>query len=300
MRYIVKHIILFSILISASGCSFFQRQDISIIDILPRDTDVPGWTRTAEPGIYTDDDIQRYNADYAGIGLQSMAVCSYSYIDDRERIMRVEAMRFNTVLNSYSFFSRVNGFGETIPCPEDEFYTQGASVFRAGEYIVFVTITGENLNNIRDMKVFLDAAREYIGDNYSKDQLPPVYNLLKRTGASCVLYSRRGIEPIPGLNSVYYASVKDNDTSYGVFLSDRGTGYESLDLFNKITGKKYIIMRADDSGSAFIKDRNGLYTFISVYDRWIFGCWGVSDINYGKVVLTNLRNIIDSHMKAEK
>ena len=59
-------------------------------------------------------------------------------------------------------------------------------------------------------------------------------------------------------------------------------------------------MRADDSGSAFIKDRNGLYTFISVYDRWIFGCWGVSDINYGKVVLTNLRNIIDSHMKAEK
>jgi hypothetical protein len=92
--------------------------------------------------------------------------------------------------------------------------------------------------------------------------------------------------------------ITDRDKNYFVFLSERGTYYDSFNLFQKIISKKYIIIKADNTQSAFIRDEKGAYTFVSVYDRWIYGCWSVSNINDGKIILQNIRNAVENYSRA--
>lgn len=290
----IMHICLVPLVLLVSSCALFRTGTESITDILPRDTDVPGWSRTADASSFTESTIESYKKTYSGLGIVSIASCGYRSFGENGRNITVEIIKFNDILNSYSFFSSVKGLDFTGTCSEEEFLNETTSMIRMGEYIILVTVDRPDLNNYKDLKTFSDTARGNIGDKYTTEKLPAVYSILSRAGAGCVLYSRKGIEKLPGINRIYYGAITENDKKYYVFLSDRESFYNSLNIFQKIITKKYIIIKADNTQSAFTKDETGLYSFVSVYDRWIYGCWAVSDINDGKRILLNIRNVIDS------
>lgn len=280
------------------SCTIFQRGPDYISDYIPRDSDVPGWNRDVSPVTIDDPDIGTYKRNYKNIGIVSMAWCTFSSFENRERVMRVEIIRFSGIIEAYSFFSDISGFNENGTCPENEFYNDTQAVIRAGEYIIYVSTETAHIENPADLKTFSSIVKSYIGDRYSGESLPAVHGVLKRTGASCVLYSRKGISAAPGINRCFYSMINTDDKKYFVFLSERGTNYDCITLFQKAISKKYIIIKADNTQSAFIKDETGAYTFISVYDRWIYGCWGVKDINDGKTILQNIRNAVESYSKS--
>lgn len=289
------HLFLAAAVALSASCKLFRAGTESITDYLPRDTDVPGWNMTGDIHSYTDSDIESYKKSYTRLGIDAIAACSFKSFGENERYFTVEVIRFNSILNSYSFFSQIRGLEYSDKCSEEEFRSDTVSMQRMGQYIILVTADRPDLNNFRDFKTFSEASMSYIGDNYVTDKLPPVHNILSRAGSGCVLYSRRGIENVQGISRIYYGAVTENEKKYYVFLSDRESFYGSMNIFQKIISKKYIIIKADNTQSAFIKDENGLYSFVSVYDRWIYGCWGVADINDGKRILLNIRNVIDSY-----
>lgn len=296
-RLIVIHV--FAVLLLAcSSCTIFQRGTGYISDYIPRDSDVPGWNRQSTPSTADGESIGSYRNDYTGLGIDSIAWCSFTSFEDRDRFIEVEVIRFKNITDSYSFYSDSAGFSESGTCPDDEFYNDTKAVIRAGEYIVHVKTSSQHLENSADLKSFSSISRNYIGDRYSPESLPALQGVLKRAGATCVLFSKRGIAAVPGINRCYYSMINDQNKNYFVFLSERGTYYDSLNLFQKIISKKYIIIKADNTQSAFIRDEKGVYTFVSIYDRWIYGCWSVSDINDGKTILQNIRNAVESYSRA--
>lgn len=296
----IKRILLPVILIFIflTACSIFQRGTGYISDNIPRDSDVPGWNREMTPVTVEDAGIESYRRDYRGLGIAALAWCTYSSFDNRERVIKVEVIRFNSIIDSYSFFSDITAFNETGSCPDNEFYNDRLAIIRAGEYIIYVRTDTDHLENTADLKNFSSISRSYIGDRFSAESLPSIHDVLKRAGASCVFYSKRGITPAAGISRCWYSVINDENKKYFVFLSDRGTVYDSMDLFQKIISKKYIVLKADNTRSAFIKDESGTYKFVSIYDRWIYGCWGVKDINDGKIILQNIRNAVESYSKS--
>lgn len=294
----MKKRLLLLLIIVIPSCSLFQRGSDYISDYIPRDSDVPGWNREITPVTIEDPDIGTYRKDYNGLGIVSMSWCSFSNFENRERVIKVEIMRFSGIIEAYSFFSDLSGFNENGTCPENEFYNDNLAVIRAGEYIIYVRTDTLHIENSVDLKTFSSISRSYIGDRYSEEGLPSIHAVLKRTGATCVLYSRKGLSAAAGINRNFYSMINSGDKKYFVFLSDRGTNYDCMSLFQKAISKKYIIIKADNTQSAFIKDESGSYTFISVYDRWIYGCWGVKDINDGKIILQNIRNAVESYSKS--
>ena len=294
MKKIALYLITF-VLFCFCSCTLFRAGSDSLVDYIPRDSDVPGWNRTAAPVTVNAEGVEFYNSDYAKLGIDKLVSCSYSSFDDRERIMKVEVIRFNNIPDAYSFFSEIVEFSETGECPEDEYYSDTSAVLRAGEFIVYVRTEMEHIRNAADLKTFSYISRSYIGDRHSQESLPPLSNVLKRTGAQCVLYSKKGIMPVQGISRCYYSMIIEGENRYFVFLSDRGTYYDSMSLFQKITSKKFIIIKADDTQSAFSRDEKRSYVFISVHDRWIFGCWDVTGISDGKRILQGVRNAIVSY-----
>ncbi len=293
-------IILFAPLTLFTSCILIQSGIDQITDLVPRDSDVPGWNRTGEVMTFQDDNVEGYKNEYSGLGIEKIAVCRYANFADPRQIITVEVIRFNSILNSFSFFSGIKGFGDDTKCSEEEFSSEGTMVFRQGEYIIYVYTANPDLNSKKEMKIFTDVVNAYIGKNFIQDKLPPVSSILKRSGAPCVLYSRKSLAHLRGINRIYYAGITEGEKKYFVFLSDRESGYNSMNIFQKMISKKYIIIKADNTQSAFIKDENSKYTFISVYDRWIYGCWGISEINDGKNVLVNIRNVIESYSKTSQ
>lgn len=280
-----------------SSCTLFQRGTDYISDYIPRDSDVPGWNRDMTPVTVDAAGAGTYNQEYAGYGITSMSWCTYSSFENRERVIKVEVIRFGRVIDAYSFFSSISGFSENGTCPDGEFYSDRTAVIRAGEYIIYANTGSDHMENIADLKNFSSISRSYIGDNFSEESLPAVHAVLKRAGASCVLYSKNGIAQAPGISRCYYSMINSDDKKFFLFLSERGSNYDCMSLFQKIIAKKYIILKADNTQSAFIKNDTGTYSFISYYDRWIYGCWNVTDINDGKSILQNIKNAVESYSK---
>jgi hypothetical protein len=48
------------------------------------------------------------------------------------------------------------------------------------------------------------------------------------------------------------------------------------------------MISSDNIYTAFKKDQDDKYSFISVSDNWIYGCWSVSDFNEGKKILDEI------------
>jgi len=287
-------------MLSVSSCSIFQREPGYISDYIPRDSDVPGWNRNVTPGTVEGSDAGSYRQDYTGLGISAISWCTYSSFDDRDRTIRIEVIRFNHVIDAFSFFSEIAGFSENGSCPDTEYFNENLSIIRAGEYVIYASTENLHIQNTADLKNFTSISMSYLGDRYSEENLPLLSNVLKRAGASCVLYSRRGISAVAGINRCYYSLINSENRTYFIFLSDRGTNYDAMNLFQKIIAKKYIVLKADNTQSAFIKDETGTYTFISIFDRWIYGCWKVTDINDGKIILQNIRNAVENHSQSDR
>ena len=115
-RLIVIHV--FAVLLLAcSSCTIFQRGTGYISDYIPRDSDVPGWNRQSTPSTADGESIGSYRNDYTGLGIDSIAWCSFTSFEDRDRFIEVEVIRFKNITDAYSFYSDSAGFSESGTCP---------------------------------------------------------------------------------------------------------------------------------------------------------------------------------------
>jgi hypothetical protein len=285
------------ILLVLASCSLFQTEADTVIDLLPRDTDVPGWIRTDSYADYRIRDIIKYNRDYENTGIEKLAYCVYKSLDNPEIEIKLEILKFENVLDAYGFFSINRGPGIFEISGMNEYYTNTLAIIQMGEYVLFAMTykTGSLLKN--DLKTFVNIPVIYIGKNYNQENIASKTNILKNADGYGILYSRKPYHRIPFLNNIYFTHWIWNKNLTEVFLSDRESFYNAYELFKKHTETGYTVMSSNDTYIAFKKEPDNTYSFISVNDRWISGCWSVKKIEDGKKILGEILSKIQDYKK---
>lgn len=280
-----------------ASCSLFQSETDSASDLLPRDTDVPGWIRTDLFSEYKKKEIKHYNREYDGIGIEKLAFCIYKSLDNPATEIKLEVIKFGSILDAYGFYSIKRGPGLFETSGTNEYYTNTLSIVQAGEYI-FYAMT-EKIESLlkNDLKTFVNIPVLYIGKNYLQGTLPAKLNILRGIDGYGVLYSRKPYHRLPFLNNICFTQWTWNKKITDVFLSEADSFNEAYHIFNKSTESGYILTSSNDNYTAFKKESDGTYSFISVNDRWIFGCWSVKDIDEGRRILSEILSKIQDYKK---
>lgn len=297
MRRRISSAIIYSLIITLSSCSLFQSEIDSVTDLLPRDSDVPGWVKNASVHSYKAKDVKKYNRDYNGLGIEKLAATVYQSIDDKNVEIKLEVIRFNSVIDAYGFFSIKRGPGIFETADVNEFYSNSISIIQIGEYAVYSSTYKADLLLKTDLKTFVNIPLLYIGQNYIHDHLPDSLNVLKGVDGYGVLYSRKPYLKFPFLRNINFTQWLSNKDLIDVFFTEKDSFYDAYEIFKKSIDSNYIIISSDNTYTAFKKEQDNNYTFISVSDKWIFGCRSVSNINEGKKVLGEIRSRIEDYKK---
>ncbi len=296
MKRIVILTLISAFAILLTSCSLFQSEVDSVVDLLPRDSDVPGWTRIDSVQYYKGKAVKKYNREYSGLGIEKFAAAAYQSIDDPGVQIKLEVIKFNSVLDAYGFFSTRRGPGIFETGEMNEFYSNAISVIQVGEYAIYSTTEKSELLLKKELKAFVNTPLLYIGQNYMHDKLPYSLTVLKGGDGYGVLYSRKPYQA-QFLKNINFTQWTWNKDLIEVFFTENESFYDAYEIFKKIISSNYIMISSDNTYTAFKKEQDDKYSFISVTDKWIFGCWSVSDLNEGKKVLNEIRSRIEDYKR---
>jgi len=151
-----------------------------------------------------------------------------------------------------------------------------------GEYAIYATTDQSDMLLKKDLKTFANIPLIYIGTNHMSDKLPESLNVLKGGDGYGVLYSSKPYLKAQFLKNINFTQWSWNKDLIDVYLTENNSFYDAYEIFKKITSSNYIMISSDNTYTAFKKDQDDKYSFISVTDKWIFGCWSISDFNEGK------------------
>lgn len=280
-----------------TSCSLFQSEINSVTDLLPRDSDVPGWVRDDSLIFYKGNDIKKYNREYHGQGIERLASCVYQSIDDPTIQIKLEVIKFSSVLNAYGFFSLKRGPGIFEVSAVNEYYSNAISIIQIGEYAVFAETEKIDLLLKKDLKTFVNIPLLYIGQNHMEDKLPDALKVIKGFDGYGVLYSRKPYHKFRYVSRIYFTQWSWNNDAVDLFFNENDSFYDAYEIFKKSIDANFIISSSDNTYSAFRKDLDGKYSFISVEDRFVFGCWSVSNPDEGNKILGELRSKIADYRK---
>ena len=287
-------IIVFAITITSISCALFQTETNDMEDLLPRETDVPGWIRSGSILSYTGSNIKKYNKDYTGLGIDKFTSAIYESINNSDIKIKVEVIRFNSALNAYGFYSVKRGPGIFDIGETNDFSADGLSMIQIGNYVVCSSTENENLYLKGELKNFSNIPFNYIGDNYMNNKLPDSLNILKGEDGYGIIYSVKQHAKFSSLERMAYTQWKRNNNLVNVFCSEYSSFYDAYEVFKKNIVDNYIVSSSDEIYTAFKKDDDGKYIFISVKDRWVFGGWGVKEFNDISKIHTEILKRINS------
>jgi len=277
MKIKILSLLITVIAITGMSCSLFQTEVDDADNFLPRETDVPGWTRSNSVSSYTGRNIKKYNKDYTGLGITRLSSGVYESIDNSGIKIKIEVIRFDSVLNAYGFYSVKRGPGIFDIGETNEFSTDRLSILHIGNYVVCSRTDNEDPSLKGELNTFSKIPFDYIGDNYMKNKLPESLNILKDNYG--IIYSAAGHSKFPFLEKTVSTQWKRNNSLINVFYAEYKSFYDAYGVFKKNIVDNYIVSSSDEIYTAFKKDDDGRYIFISVKDRWIFGGWGVQEYN---------------------
>lgn len=287
------------IVITLSSCSLFQSEIDSVTDLLPRDSDVPGWIRINSVLYYKGKDVKKYNREYSGLGIDKLASCVYQSIDDPAILIKLEVIKFSSVVNAYGFYSIKRGPGIFDASQKNEYYSNAASIMQIGEYAAYAVTEKTELLLKKDLKTFVNIPWLYVGQNYMQDKLPDSLNVIRGFDGYGVLYSRKPYHKFRYINRVHFTQWLWNNDIVDIFFNENDSFYDAYEIFKKSIDNSYIMISSDNTYTAFKKEQDGKYTFISVNGRYIFGCWSVGDLDEGKKILNEVSSRIEGYKKKE-
>lgn len=292
MRKFILIFILYILFLTSTSCTLFQGETDSVMDLLPRDSDVPGWVRIDSPVYYKSNDIKKYNSDYDGLGIDKLSTSLYQSIDDPGIIIKLEVLKFTSVLNAYGFFSIKRGPGVFEAAQINEYYSNAISIIQTGEYAAYSETGKAEMFLKKDLKTFVNIPLLYLGHNFNNEKLPDSLNVLKGIDGYGVLYSKKPYHQYTLVKNIFFTQWSWNKDFVDVFLSKNSSFHDAYEIYRKSIENNYILISSNNIYSAFKKDQDGKYSFISVSDSWIFGCWSVSDFDEGKKVLDEINSRI--------
>jgi hypothetical protein len=284
------------------SCGLFQRAT-SLIDFLPRETEVPGWVAVHRTTANGRKAIERISGDYALYDPRILASADYHHLSDESKTVRVELLEFESSLDSFGLFSLERGFDFPVRYADDNaYFSDKGCFFRLGDF--YIKITGENLGEERDgiFEQYRAVLFQNLKNHAGGEPLPNEMFLFSDNRSTIDLaYYKKGIQAVPGSENLYIVQRNMRKRKYKIFYMKKSTLNETGRAFRSILRSadgSYILSKIGNYETALRLLENHEYQYISYYKHWIFGALDAENMEAGASIVLSLFNEIKARAYA--
>lgn len=284
------------------SCTFLPKPG-TMIDYLPRDTDVPGWVLAQKYALNSAKKIGQVVPDSSAYDPIEMVGAEYNYLSDTNRTVSVRVFKFRTLMDAFGLYGRERGFDRDAQFAGDDTYSCDQGLFsRQGKFYVTVS---EGPGGERDPAVlqqFLGVVRQNLKTQSGVEKLPDyILSLSDRGSSRDIIYYKDGIEAIPGARDLYVTRRSISGKSYDLVYSRMQNTFDAEQTFHKIlkAGSGSFMLTKIGSLQPAIKALSpSEYLFISYYKQWIFGVLNAENMKEVNKIIIYLYG--DIRVRAER
>ncbi len=290
MKNFSKSIIfMFFAALLVTSCSLFPRT-ATISDVMPRETDVPGWVVERNYRTGSARKIGHFSPLYGEYDPAELAITEYAHLSDKSRTVRVEMIRMGSSLDSFGFYSRERGLDGACRFIDDNTYTSERGLFsRIGRY--YVKISYENLGDQEGgtIEQFHGVVKENLRKIAGDDTLPDrLFIFANRRSTREMMYYKRDVDAIPGLKDAVVVRRAFAGKKYDLVYAVLPTSFDAEQEYHgilKAGGNGYVLSKIGKLQPAIRIISDTEYLFICQYKQWIFGVLNADTMKEGNLIL---------------
>jgi hypothetical protein len=280
---------LFYLLALFVACHGSQHHD-SMRNMLPRETEIPGWGIMENSVRYTTDIAEYFGGDverYKNYGLEELIVAKYRTIHDHS-ILTVEIFHMSSALNAFGIFSFERGFsGDESGLEWTAFLSARGLFFIRESYYIRLKIDNRENRFKRELLMIAGIIYERIFRGGSG--LPEYIGLFNsKNYLNNLIYYRGAYPELPLLKNIFLRKKQVRDREYLVFFKRSDSTSRALRIFDRLINNKKQPFIATEYGRikiAFHRESIERHIFISQYREWLFGVLYADDIREGRDII---------------
>ena len=287
-----------TLLFAINSCATFQIHSDKTEDLLPRETEIPGWRIDISPKNYSVKYLQGYiknpeeNRLFNLYGIEELSVAKYKNISTPSKQITIEIFKMNSVINAFGILSieKDEEYKETKMC-DDSYTNNEVTLARKSNYYIKIKSI-DYPESLADQELFCKLICDKMKN--TSDALPAYLSLFeKKDGRSHLRYLIEGYPKLPELQNIFSRKIELTGKTRTIFFAKRDTSYLSLgELSNLLKNKErqFIMSGAGDLQIAFYKIKEKEFIFVSVFKEWIIGIFDAESISEGERTINILHN----------
>ncbi|GEM_PF-1935307 len=280
-----------------SSCALVQGGRLEPAQILPRETDVPGWRLHTPPVAVRGSALALFLKEkmplFHGYGLREIVVAEYEGLDDADRRIVIEIYRMRSPLDAFGIFSSMRGFADskrTIAPWPDTYCAEGSCYLFRERCYIRLGVSRPEKEVYTQLSPFVEAIEEAMPP--TGDPLPPyAYCFGKHGDREGLAYVAEG-DPAHPLRAGFFMRKKGFASSAKVIIyTKRRSEAEAVREFSALVcggGDSFAMLRSGEYQSAVRGPGERGYECIALYRGWLFGVLDAAAIGEGEAVLREL------------
>jgi len=275
------------------SCLFGLRSGTRIQDLLPRETDVPGWAQQNGNFFRSAKSIRKLNGNYAICNVKAVALADYYSISAPEDVINVRVIKCETTLDSFGLFTLEKGFSTVRYEKDDSYYSDNGLYFRKGDY--YVRLETKNIEDIKkgDLSQFREIIDNLLDPIYIKDELPGWIHVFSQSKnlTDVVLY-KNGSPLLPGVKNLIVRKRIAQDKIIFIFFSRINGDKNGSDLIYTIVNadNEFVVSKTGSIQYFYKENPEGGYILMSNKGQWLYGVLNAETAVIGTRILNTLNS----------
>lgn len=268
------------LMLSVISCMPGMYRNTTMTDYLPRDTDVPGWTR-----------LDVYQEPMEAVdGLKEYTGARYSSLSDEGEAV-IKGYRFDSVKAALAWFTAEDG---TVQTEEGWYHKEndGSAMLFAGTFVFSAEgALREDFKSIMKTRV---AELSPVSENW-QEKVPSYLYALGEKNLQGLRYYHGAY---PYVEAFPEGAVERTIDGITVFYRQVESTGEALQIFNRFIHETMVVKRASSHIVAYYPSDNG-YVCIAVSGNWLYGVREASSGEEGYKACLKLQEALTAAAKPD-
>lgn len=254
-------------------------------DLLPRETEIPGWVVQENSVRYvtTADELSGVDSKrYRIYGFEDLLAAKYRSMHD-PALVTIEIIRLSSALNAFGLFSIERGFsGDESGLDWTSFLSPRGLFFIRGDYYVRIMIDNRLPALKKDLLIIAGVIYQKI---LQGEDLPGYIALFDgKSFLNNLIYHKNDHPELPLLKDIFLRKKTIDKREYLVFFKRSDSPSGALRIFNRLINNEDQPFIATEYGRrkiAFQRKGGDKHIFVSLYREWLFGVLNAENMQGG-------------------
>jgi|GEM_PF-1942195 len=300
-----KALVLNIFIVVCLSCSMFAPAKPQLINVLPRETDVPGWLLRNKVAFQKQGAIESVNRVFVLFGVKDYAGAVFYSLSDETVMVTVELMKLPSSFHSFGLFSFERGFDpRAVESEETRFIDKDGAFVWKGEYYIRVTSNKPGKIDEDCFATFSSITVSNIDGHASTTELPDyVYTFSENYSTRDLVYYVMGHRLLPGSKHVFVRKKTIQQKERYVFFIRESSSLKSSEMYNAIlstTRPSFIITKSENILMGYARGDGARLVFISLYRDYVYGVLNADDVDDGSRIMHRLHRDLTGYYDQDK